>query len=102
MPELEESDIELPEWALDTVKKGIASIVVRWNHQAVQRIDEMGTTVTKHQYNRWRITWQLPINYSVGENTNTILTRADVESYITANADEIKGFAKAAHDLEKL
>lgn len=99
---LEESDIELPEWTLDTVKKGIASIVVRWNHQTAQRVDEMGATITKHQYNRWRISWQLPINYSVLENTYTILTRADVEAYITANAPEIISFAKAAHDLEKL
>ena len=85
-----ESTIYPAEIEIDTIKKGMARVLCRWNVEAVLHEESL-----VYQYEEAVIRWSLPDAYTSGEQTLTISTRDDVEAYVQANATEIMSFAKA-------
>lgn len=57
---------------LDAVKSGVASILVRWNIQQVERTMD-GVTYTEWQYSEKRMEWTLPATFATIEDVQTYL-----------------------------
>jgi hypothetical protein len=85
-----ESNIYPQEIEIDTIKGGIARLLVHWDIAPTLHDEAL-----VYQYGEAVIKWSLPGTYTDNETIITITTREDVEAYITANAAEIMSFAKA-------
>jgi len=85
-----ESNIYPQSIEIDTIKNGVARLLTHWNIETVLREES-----TVYTYEEAVIKWTLPDSYETGGKTVTIATREDVETYITANAEEIMSFAIA-------
>lgn len=81
-----ESTIEPGEIEIDTITGGVARLLCHWN---ITTIEREGSTL--YQYDESVLKWALPDT----SNGSTISTRADVETYVSANSTEIMSFAKA-------
>lgn len=57
---------------LDAVKSGVASILVRWNIQQVERTMD-GVTYTEWQYSEKRMEWTLPNQFTTMEEVQVYL-----------------------------
>ncbi len=93
-----ESTVQPPELYLDKVKNGSARILVHWNITEETRTNEDSSTFTMYVYDEKVIWWALPLTYINNGQTITIdaSSRESVETYITANAADIMGYAKQA------
>lgn len=85
-----ESTISPQPIEIDTIKGGIARLLIHWN---VTQTEREGLTL--YQYEEAVIKWVLPDTYEQDGVPTAIVSRADVENYVSANAEEIMSFAKA-------
>jgi len=85
-----ESSIYPQSIEIDTIKNGVARLLTHWNIETTLREES-----TVYSYEEAVIKWTLPDTYETGGESIQITTREDVETYITANAEEIMSFAKA-------
>jgi hypothetical protein len=81
-----ESTIRPQAIEINTIKKGVAEILVHWDITQIEREDEMSEkTQTMYQYEECRMKWALEGDFE---------TREDVQAYLDANGEEILRFAK--------
>lgn len=67
------SNIEPTNIFIDSVQKGIATILVRWNKTNVDKQTPDGKTYQEWQYDEKRMEWTLPTEYSSIEVIQTYL-----------------------------
>lgn len=100
-----ESTIEPNPIKIDTIKKGKARLICRWNITEETRTEELGDDSTPQMiyvYDEVWIGWAIPAQFDVNGDTVYIPEPGDatgirsyVELYVNSNSDEIMNYAMA-------